>query len=100
MLIGFPNYITARENTRAKSCQRQLQKIQTAKEQWALDTRAIRTATPNTSDLYGSDKFIRNEPICPTEGNYVLGNLQTSPTCSVANNGTASYDLDDHIMPW
>ncbi|MBI3909420.1 MAG: prepilin-type N-terminal cleavage/methylation domain-containing protein, partial [Armatimonadetes bacterium] len=40
LAIAVPNFIRARESSRAKSCQGNLKQIQSAKEQWAMDNKA------------------------------------------------------------
>src|SRR5437762_7652724 len=66
LAIAVPNFIKARETSRAKSCVANLKQIESAKEQWAMDTKAAATATPGTTDLYGSTAYIRNTPACPS----------------------------------
>ncbi|MEO0249499.1 MAG: prepilin-type N-terminal cleavage/methylation domain-containing protein, partial [candidate division WOR-3 bacterium] len=46
LAIAVPNFIRARESSRAKSCVANLKQIESAKEQWAMDTKAAPTATP------------------------------------------------------
>src|SRR5688572_11854846 len=52
LAIAVPNFIKARESSRAKSCVANLKQIESAKEQWAMDTKAAPTATPTAADLY------------------------------------------------
>ena len=99
LAIAVPNFIRARETSRAKSCQGNLKQIQSAKEQWAMDTRAATTATPGTSDLYGTDKYIKAEPLCPSSGSYTIGAMSGDPTCSKTDNGTNADPSDDHELP-
>ena len=62
LAIAVPNFIKARETSRAKACVANLKEIESAKEQWAMDTKAASTATPGTTDLYGAANYIRNTP--------------------------------------
>ena len=62
-----------------------------------MDLKAAATATPGTDDLYGSDKYIRNTPSCPSGGTYTIGNMATRPNCNIGTNGTGS--ADDHVLP-
>src|SRR5437870_11665724 len=73
LAIAVPNFIKARETSRAKSCVANLKEIESAKEQWAMDTKAASTATPGTTDLYGSTAYLRNTPACPSGGTYTIG---------------------------
>ncbi len=79
--IAAPNYVKARENTRAACCLANLKMIEAAKEQWALENRAPSSATPTETDLYGSGAYLQNTPSCPSGGTYTIGALSTRPTC-------------------
>jgi prepilin-type N-terminal cleavage/methylation domain-containing protein len=99
LAIAVPNFIRARESSRAKSCQANLKQIDSAKEQWAMDTKAASSATVAGTDLYGSDKYVKSTPACPASGTYTVGAVGTAPVCSKGNNGTATDASDDHILP-
>jgi len=96
--IAVPNFIRAREGSRAKSCQSNLKQIQSAKEQWAMDNKVGISATPTMSDLAGSGKYIRSTPVCPSNGTYTPNSMSTDPTCSVGTNGD-SDTYNDHTLP-
>jgi prepilin-type N-terminal cleavage/methylation domain-containing protein len=98
LAIAVPNFIKARETSRAKACVANLKEIESAKEQWAMDTKAAATATPATTDLYGSTAYIRNTPACPSGGSYTIGDMNTRPVCTIGTNGTA-ITSDDHTLP-
>src|SRR6266487_2938718 len=68
LAIAVPNFIKARESSRAKSCVANLKQIESAKEQWAMDTKAATNATPGTTDLFPT--YVRNTPVCPSGGTY------------------------------
>ena len=95
--IAVPNYIRARESSRAKSCIANLKQIEGAKEQWAMDTKASPADTPTITDLYGTDKYIKAEPQCPNSGSYTVGTVATAPVCSISDN-TSSDAWDDHKL--
>jgi prepilin-type N-terminal cleavage/methylation domain-containing protein len=90
LAIAIPNFVKARETSRTKSCIANLKQIEAAKEQWAMDNRAGTTATPGTSDLYGTTAYVKNTPVCPSGGTYTISAMDTSPTCSIG--GT-------HVLP-
>ncbi len=96
LAIAVPNFIGARERSRANACRSNLRQIQAAKEQWAMATNQGPTATPNWGNLVPA--FIQRQPSCPSGGTYTIGNLQTNPTCSIGNNGTANDPSDDHVL--
>src|SRR2546426_12152178 len=68
LAIAVPNFIKARETSRAKSCVANLKQIESAKEQWCMDNKQGTTATPAATDLYGSSAYIRTTPSCPSGG--------------------------------
>src|SRR5215208_315756 len=77
LAIAVPNFIKARETSRAKSCVANLKQIESAKEQWAMDTKAAPTATPVDADLYGANQYLKTTPECPAGGTYTIGDMAT-----------------------
>jgi prepilin-type N-terminal cleavage/methylation domain-containing protein len=98
LAIAVPNFIKARESSRAKSCVANLKQIESAKEQWCMDNKAGTSATPGTTDLYGSSAYIRTTPSCPSGGTYTIGAMNARPTCTIDTNGT-TVTSDDHVLP-
>src|SRR5436309_1946966 len=92
LAIAIPNFVKARETSRAKSCVANLKQIEGAKEQWAMDTKASSTASPTATDLYGP--YIRSTPSCPSSGTYTIGDMTTRPSCSIGGTGTTA-----HVLP-
>src|ERR1043166_6068303 len=72
LAIAIPNFVKARETSRTKSCIANLKQIEAAKEQWAMDNRASTTATPGTTDLYCTNAYVKNTPVCPSGGTYTI----------------------------
>ena len=94
LAIAIPNFVRARETSRAKSCQANLQQIDSAKEQWAMDNNKQNGATVAITDLVnGTAGYIKNTPTCPSGGTYTVGNIGTSPTCSVGGTGSTAHAL-------
>jgi prepilin-type N-terminal cleavage/methylation domain-containing protein len=87
--IAIPNFIKARQSSQTNACINNLRQIEGAKATWALETKATGTATPGTSDLYGSTLYIRDEPKCPASGTYTIGNVDTKAACSKSADGHA-----------
>jgi prepilin-type N-terminal cleavage/methylation domain-containing protein len=98
LAIAVPNFVKAREVSRAKACVENLRSIAYAKEQWAVEQKKSTTDTPVDTDLYGSTNYLRTTPACPEGGTYTINSLATVPTCSIGTNGTA-YTGDDHVIP-
>ena len=91
LAIAVPNFVRAREQSRSKSCVANLKQIDSAKQQWAMDTKAaIGAAAPADTALYGPALYIRAAPVCPSSGTYTIGALATLPTCSVGTVGANS----------
>ena len=90
LAIAVPNFLRARETSRAKSCSANLRQIETAKEQWAMDNKKGATDTPAMADL--TPTYIKSTPACPSGGTYTVGDMSTRPTCSVGGTaGTYNY---------
>ena len=98
LAIAIPNFLRARETSRAKSCMANMRQMETAKEQWAMDTKAAATATPTAANLVPD--YIKGTagvlPGCPSTGTYTIGNMSTRPVCSIGVNGAGAYD--DHVL--
>jgi prepilin-type N-terminal cleavage/methylation domain-containing protein len=101
LAIALPNFVKARENSRAKSCVSNLMQIDSAKEQWAMDTRAAASASVDGAALWGAAdvnaRYLRNAPTCPSNGAYTVGAVGATPTCSIGAN-TAATPTDDHVL--
>jgi general secretion pathway protein G len=83
LAIAVPNFVKARETSRAKACVANLRSICYAKEQWAIEQHKQTTDVPADTDLYGTDKYLRATPACPAGGTYTIGDMITWPVCSV-----------------
>lgn len=93
--IAAPVFVQARESSRAKSCVSNLHEIESAKERWAMDTRAGTSATPDTSDLI--TPYLRTFPMCPqTNTAYQINNISTPPTCAIGTSNGTNYK---HVLP-
>ena len=81
LAVAVPNFMTARETSRSKSCSANLHQVESAKEQYTMDNRlADGTAVSGLSSL--SD-YIKKTPQCPSGGTYTVGAIGTDPSCSV-----------------
>jgi type II secretory pathway pseudopilin PulG len=95
LAVAAPNFVHARENSRAKSCQYNLLQIQSAKERWAMDRNRASTSTPTMAELAVPGVYMRNMPFCPSGGAYTVGRLDEIPVCTV---GGAVGDNDAHVL--
>lgn len=86
LTVAVPNFVKARDLSNQRTCIAQLEQIDAAKRQYALDQKKSDTDTILMSDIAGPDKYVRGVvtgPTCPADGVYSLGNVATSPTCSL-----------------
>jgi prepilin-type N-terminal cleavage/methylation domain-containing protein len=81
LAIAVPNFVRARESSRARACVSNLKQIDAAKEQWAMDNNKSDGATCAMTDLVPN--YIKSTPSCPAGGTYTVGNVGTNPTCSI-----------------
>ncbi|MCG3176352.1 MAG: Type II secretion system protein G [Candidatus Omnitrophica bacterium] len=78
--IAVPNFVQARNTSRANACVNNLRIIDAAKEQDALENNiATGAASPNHLNYIKGGAL----PTCPGGGNYTVGNVGADPTCSL-----------------
>ena len=72
----------------ANTCINNLQQIDAAKQQWALENNKTADATPTEADL---KIYIKGNtlPTCPVNGKYTIGKAGIYPTCSIAGHALA-----------
>lgn len=88
LAIAVPNFIKARESSRAKTCIANLRQVESAKEQWAMENKKGANDTPAWADLVGANAYMKAQPACPSGGNYTIGDIATQPTCSTGGTHT------------
>jgi len=72
--------IQRRDEVRRETCHRQIKQIEGAKEQFAIERDGVQPT--QLSDLFPA--YLPVMPVCPSGGDYLLGDLQTGVVCSVA----------------
>lgn len=81
--IGIPNFVHARETAQTDACINNLRVIDEAKQQWALETGQLPSATPVSSNIVpflGRSGTVM--PTCPIGSSaYNINALSTVPTC-------------------
>ena len=96
--IAIPNFVKARTTAQMNACINNLRQIDSAKQQWALETRQMTNAVPTDSDI---EPYLRSSSltnvICPSGGamatfdsSYVLHSVSEPPTCNI---------LTTHVLP-
>ena len=95
LAIAVPNFVRAREASRAKACVSNLKQIQSAKEQYAMDNRVAEGGAAADTNLYGAGKYIVVKPTCPaTNADYTIGVVGANPTCA-----TVVAAPNEHKLP-
>ena len=95
LAIAIPNFVSARESSRAKACVGNLKQIDSAKQQCAMDKKMSGSSTDTfvidglaASDtatahqLVGPTFYIRAVPTCPSGSTYYPGLVAASPWCT------------------
>jgi prepilin-type N-terminal cleavage/methylation domain-containing protein len=82
--IAIPSFVRARQTSEKHSCLNNLRDIDGAKQQWALENNKVNGDVPVDSDLAPYMKG-NTMPDCPSGGTYTLGDIGTTPSCSVAS---------------
>ncbi|HVU26244.1 MAG TPA: type II secretion system protein [Verrucomicrobiae bacterium] len=94
--IAIPNFLKARSTSQMNACINNLRQIDSAKQQWALETGQKASASPTATDVTpylgrGSGGSLTSV-VCPIDPaktfatSYTIGNMSTTPTCLI--NGT------------
>jgi prepilin-type N-terminal cleavage/methylation domain-containing protein len=79
LAIAIPNFMKARDTSRAKACVANLRQIDTAKMQWAMDNKKVGTDVPVEADLIPT--YVKNALTCPSGGSYTINAVDTNPAC-------------------
>lgn len=82
--IAVPAWWRQRERAQQRTCQENLQKIDGAKEQWALENIQPGSASVALSLLVDTSGkgYLKYRVECPSEGTYALGTVSAQSTCS------------------
>ena len=106
LAIAIPNFVQARESSRARACVANLKQIDSAKQQYLMTNNVSAftsaTGTGVAGDTLGglAPTFIRQAPKCPAGGTYTTNNESTSPSCSLGTGTTyGSSGTYPHYLP-
>ncbi|MFH1847410.1 MAG: prepilin-type N-terminal cleavage/methylation domain-containing protein [Candidatus Omnitrophota bacterium] len=81
------NTTKAAEIAQSKTCIANLRQLYGAKMMWAADNGKISGDVCIMSDIVSD--YLKSTPSCPSGGNYTIGNVGTTPACSLESG-------DDH----
>lgn len=90
LAIAVPNFIKARQNSRLQTIVANLKQIESAKEQWAMETGQPSTAVPVQADL--TPVYMKNWPTGPIAGTYLPNAVNADPTFN--GNTAAQWKAD------
>jgi prepilin-type N-terminal cleavage/methylation domain-containing protein len=79
--IAIPSYVSARLRASTTACINNLRQIDSAKSQWALETKRLATALPTDADLFGPSLYLKKKPECPAGGLYTVDIVSSPPSC-------------------
>ena len=84
LAIAVPNFVKARSVAQMNLCINNLQQIEGAKQQWALEHKKEASETPTREDL---DKYLQigRPVVCPAGGVYKFNSVGDQATCSIPN---------------
>ena len=90
--IAIPNFVRARTTAQMNGCINNLRQIDGAKQQWALETKQLSTATPVETDIdpYLGRSGSAATVICPAAGaggtfgsSYTINSVSVPPVCKI-----------------
>jgi len=87
--IAIPNFVKARQTAQQNACINNLRQIQAAKDQWALEKNKPATAVPTWEDI--QPYLGRGTIQCSQGGEYQVGAVGESPTCSIPGHVLPNY---------
>lgn len=82
--IALPNLFRSRSTAQTSTCVANLMQINGAKQRWAIDQSKKGIDVPGRTDLVGAELYIKEFPICPSGGVYVINAVEVDPTCSLS----------------
>ena len=85
--IAIPNFVQARTRSQENACVANLKQLEGAYEQAKLNG----ITNPKPSDLFGTNGYIRNEPVCPATKQHYQFDAAGHPLCPSGRSG--------HVLP-
>jgi prepilin-type N-terminal cleavage/methylation domain-containing protein len=87
LAIALPAFMKSRAQARKQTCIENISQIESAKQQWGLETGKKDGDVPSEADLIGDTKYIKTMPQCAGGGTYDFGSIGVTTTCSQAADG-------------
>ena len=79
--MAVPAFARARARSAGAACVNNLRQIESAKQRWALETKADSGALPTDADLFGPALYLKQKPECPAGGQYTIAAVNNPPAC-------------------
>jgi prepilin-type N-terminal cleavage/methylation domain-containing protein len=93
--IAIPNFVKARATSQSNACINNKRQMDSAVQQWALETKQAASATFTSGDI--SDYIKGGMPTCPAgDVTYTLGGDADAPTFTCGNEDTTT---GAHVLP-
>ena len=94
--IAIPSYLRSRLKAHQVGCIRNLQVIDGAIQQWALEAKKEAEAVVSYSDISG---YMRNTAVCPSGGrsfadSYLITTVEVLPVCLRVPTGQYAHKLE------
>lgn len=94
LAIALPNFLQAREVSRAKTCVANLREIDSAKHQYILEHNVsaftgVDSSNATLGGLYPT--YLHNFPACQAGGTYSTGDFAIDPSCSLSTSNTSLF---------
>lgn len=83
LAIAVPNFAKNRTVAQTKTCMDNLVQIESAKQQWALETEKTDGDIVTDADLFGPTLYLKNKPVCAAGGVYTLNPIGINATCTI-----------------
>jgi prepilin-type N-terminal cleavage/methylation domain-containing protein len=94
--IAIPNFVKSRVTSQQKACINNLQQIDSAITEWALETgqaSSVSVGGINIVSAYIKLNSNSSVPVCPAGGSYTTGSVSSSPavSCSLSTASPAPH---------
>jgi prepilin-type N-terminal cleavage/methylation domain-containing protein len=87
LAIALPAFMKSRAQARRQICIENLSQIESAKQQWGLESGKKDGDPALESDIVGPTKYLKKSPQCPGGGTYDYKSIGTTTSCTEAADG-------------
>jgi hypothetical protein len=102
VVLAIPFYM--RPKIHESACCENLQKIDGAKQQWALEQGKKDTDIPTWNDLVNTDSihyaYLKRTPVCPRGGTYTIGAVAADTVCSLGQVKPSWFSWKKQYPEW